>query len=153
MISVKVADLQLEEPAFCLVTPALLHFFSCSHPTMPKLTTKQSKKQAASAADARSLGPIFNKDLGQHILKNPLVAQGIVDKVTVATREIGGHGIIDLTWLFFVQANLVGSDTVLEIGPGTGNLTVKILAQAKKVVAVEMDPRLAAELQKRVQAK
>ncbi|KAI8986575.1 dimethyladenosine transferase [Pilobolus umbonatus] len=75
----------------------------------------------------RAFGPIFNKDLGQHILKNPLVAQGIVDK-----------------------AGLVASDTVLEIGPGTGNLTVRILQQCKKVVAVEMDPRLAAELQKRV---
>lgn len=49
-----------------------------------------------------------------------------------------------------LKANLVGSDTVLEVGPGTGNLTVRILAQAKKVCAVEMDPRLAAELQKRV---
>ncbi|RCH84630.1 dimethyladenosine transferase, partial [Rhizopus azygosporus] len=58
---------------------------------------------------------------------NPLVAQGIVDK-----------------------ANLINSDTVLEIGPGTGNLTVRILAASKKVYAVEMDPRLAAELQKRV---
>ncbi|KAI8367691.1 dimethyladenosine transferase [Radiomyces spectabilis] len=92
---------------------------------MPKLTAKQTKKD--SGAEARAFGPLFNKDLGQHILKNPLVAQGIVDK-----------------------ANVVSSDTVLEVGPGTGNLTVKILAQAKKVVAVEMDPRLAAELQKRV---
>jgi hypothetical protein len=25
--------------------------------------------------------PIFNKELGQHILKNPLVAAGIVEKV------------------------------------------------------------------------
>ena len=40
---------------------------------------------------------------------------------------------------------------VLEIGPGTGNVTVKILEKAKKVIAVEMDPRLAAELSKRVQ--
>ncbi|CAO3639752.1 unnamed protein product [Cunninghamella blakesleeana] len=92
---------------------------------MPKLTAKQTKKEANS--DMRAFGPIFNKDLGQHILKNPLVAQGIVDK-----------------------ANLNSSDVCLEVGPGTGNLTVKILAQAKKVVAVEMDPRLAAELQKRV---
>lgn len=44
----------------------------------------------------------------------------------------------------------MNSDTVLEIGPGTGNLTVRILAASKKVYAVEMDPRLAAELQKRV---
>jgi 18S rRNA (adenine1779-N6/adenine1780-N6)-dimethyltransferase len=40
---------------------------------------------------------------------------------------------------------------VLEVGPGTGNLTMRILAQAKKCVAVEMDPRMAAELAKRVQ--
>ncbi|CAO3696483.1 unnamed protein product [Umbelopsis ramanniana] len=100
---------------------------------MPKVTTARQKaqkqsKEDSSAATNRAFGPIFNKDLGQHILKNPLVAQGIVDK-----------------------ANLRTTDTVLEIGPGTGNLTVRILAAAKKVVAVEMDPRLAAELQKRVQ--
>ena len=31
---------------------------------------------------------------------------------------------------------------VLEVGPGTGNLTVKILEKAKKVIAVELDPRM-----------
>jgi len=40
---------------------------------------------------------------------------------------------------------------VLEVGPGTGNLTVKILEKAKKVIAVELDPRMAAEVTKRVQ--
>ncbi|CEP22964.1 DIM1 [Cyberlindnera jadinii] len=69
----------------------------------------------------------FNTDLGQHILKNPLIAQGIVDK-----------------------AGIKPSDIVLEVGPGTGNLTVRILEQARKVVAVEMDPRMGAELTKRV---
>lgn len=47
---------------------------------MPKLTTKAAKKTEA-VDEMRAFGPIFNKDLGQHILKNPLVAQGIVDKV------------------------------------------------------------------------
>ncbi|KAF9970969.1 Dimethyladenosine transferase [Actinomortierella ambigua] len=101
---------------------------------MPKVQSKKradKEKEAASqssaAAASRAFGPLFNKDLGQHILKNPLVAQGIVDK-----------------------AFLKPTDTVLEIGPGTGNLTVKILEKCKKVVAVEMDPRLAAELTKRV---
>lgn len=69
----------------------------------------------------------FNTNLGQHILKNPLVAQGIVDK-----------------------AGIKPSDIVLEVGPGTGNLTVRILEQARKVIASEMDPRMAAELTKRV---
>ncbi|AOA62985.1 18S rRNA dimethylase [Komagataella phaffii CBS 7435] len=72
----------------------------------------------------------FNTQLGQHILKNPLVAQGIVDK-----------------------ANIRPSDTVLEVGPGTGNLTMRILQKARKVIASEMDPRMAAELTKRVQGK
>ena len=40
---------------------------------------------------------------------------------------------------------------VLEVGSGSGNLTVKILEKAKRVIAVEMDPRMAAELVKRVQ--
>lgn len=42
---------------------------------------------------------------------------------------------------------------MLEVGPGSGNLTVKILEKAKKVIAVELDPRMAAELTKRVQGK
>ena len=42
---------------------------------------------------------------------------------------------------------------MLEVGPGTGNLTVRILEQARRVIAVEMDPRMAAEVTKRVQGK
>ena len=45
------------------------------------------------------------------------------------------------------------TDKVLEVGPGTGNLTVRILEKAKHVTAIEMDPRMAAELTKRVQGK
>ena len=70
----------------------------------------------------------MNTDIGQHVLKNPGVAQAIVDK-----------------------AGLKQSDIVLEVGPGSGNLTVKILEQSKKVIAVELDPRMAAEVTKRVQ--
>ena len=51
------------------------------------------------------------------------------------------------------KANLKPSDTVLEVGPGTGNLTVRILEKAKKVIAVELDPRMASEVTKRVQGK
>jgi 18S rRNA (adenine1779-N6/adenine1780-N6)-dimethyltransferase len=72
----------------------------------------------------------FNTNVGQHILKNPGVAEAIVAK-----------------------ANLKPSDVVLEVGPGTGNLTVRILEKAKKVIAVELDPRMAAEVTKRVLGK
>lgn len=40
------------------------------------------------------------------------------------------------------KAGLKPTDVVLEIGPGTGNLTMKLLERAKKVVAVELDPRM-----------
>lgn len=49
------------------------------------------------------------------------------------------------------KSALRNTDTVLEIGPGTGNMTVRILEKSKKVIACEIDPRLVAELQKRVQ--
>jgi 18S rRNA (adenine1779-N6/adenine1780-N6)-dimethyltransferase len=34
---------------------------------------------------------------------------------------------------------------VLEIGPGTGNMTVKMLDKVKKVIACELDPRYRTE--------
>ncbi|KAL5525028.1 DIM1 [Sanghuangporus sanghuang] len=110
---------------------------------MPKATSDRfsrahepsaKKRESSKGTDGSSGGvrnPIFNTErFGQHILKNPLVAQAIVEK-----------------------ANLRPTDKVLEVGPGTGNLTVRILEKAKHVTAVEMDPRMAAELTKRVQGK
>jgi predicted RNA methylase len=39
------------------------------------------------------------------------------------------------------QSALRNTDVVLEIGPGTGNMTVKMLDKVKKVIACELDPR------------
>ena len=50
------------------------------------------------------------------------------------------------------KAGLKPTDTVLEIGPGTGNLTKRLLeAGVKAVVAVELDPRMVLELNRRFQ--
>ena len=38
---------------------------------------------------------------------------------------------------------------MLEIGPGNGALTAKLVEKAKKVIAIELDTRWAAELHKR----
>jgi 18S rRNA (adenine1779-N6/adenine1780-N6)-dimethyltransferase len=51
------------------------------------------------------------------------------------------------------KASLKPTDVVLEVGPGTGNLTTRILDKCKRCTAVEMDPRMAAELTKRVQGR
>ena len=96
---------------------------------MPKFRkTRPGKKASTGDAASARQGLVFNTGLGQHILKNPLIVDAIVNK-----------------------SALRSGDTVLEIGPGTGNLTVKCLEKAKKVIACEVDTRMVAELQKRVQ--
>jgi 18S rRNA (adenine1779-N6/adenine1780-N6)-dimethyltransferase len=69
-----------------------------------------------------------NTSLGQHFLKNPAVVDSIIQK-----------------------SYLRPSDICLEIGPGTGNLTVRLLEKCKKVVAVEYDKRMVRETLKRVE--
>jgi 16S rRNA (adenine1518-N6/adenine1519-N6)-dimethyltransferase len=49
-------------------------------------------------------------------------------------------------------ADVQSTDTILEIGPGLGPLTIKLTQQAKQVVAVEFDEQLARELPSRVPA-
>jgi 18S rRNA (adenine1779-N6/adenine1780-N6)-dimethyltransferase len=49
------------------------------------------------------------------------------------------------------KSNIRSTDTVLEVGPGTGNLTVKLLDHAKKVIAIEFDRRMVREVVKRVE--
>ncbi len=46
-------------------------------------------------------------------------------------------------------AEISNTDTVLEIGPGTGMLTAPLLTHAKKVIAVETDRELAKMLQEK----
>ena len=74
-------------------------------------------------------GISFHKWKGQHILKNPLLVDAIVQK-----------------------SGIKSTDVVLEIGPGTGNLTKKLLEAGKMVIAVEIDPRMVLELQRRFQS-
>ncbi|XP_073157045.1 ribosomal RNA small subunit methyltransferase [Henckelia pumila] len=90
---------------------------------------RPSHKGGAAAASKGFQGGIsFHKSKGQHILKNPLLVDSIVQKTGIKS-----------------------TDVILEIGPGTGNLTKKLLEAGKSVVAVELDPRMVLELQRRFQ--
>ncbi|XP_011499710.1 PREDICTED: probable dimethyladenosine transferase [Ceratosolen solmsi marchali] len=91
---------------------------------MPKVGREKSNRIHKEIARQ---GIFFKTEIGQHILKNPLIVQNIVEK-----------------------AALRPTDVVLEIGSGTGNMTMKMLDKAKKVIACEIDSRMVAELQKRV---
>lgn len=71
--------------------------------------------------------PDTKKSLGQHWLQDDATLQAMCDGISLGP-----------------------DDTVLEIGPGPGTLTSKLVASAGNVVAVEFDPLLARMLPSRV---
>ncbi|GFS17309.1 rRNA adenine N(6)-methyltransferase [Elysia marginata] len=97
---------------------------------MPKERAQKKSRvhQQAAQGPRQSQGISFRTEIGQHILKNPAIVTNMVEK-----------------------AALRPTDVVLEVGPGTGNMTIKLLEKVKKVVACEVDPRMVAEIHKRVQ--
>jgi 16S rRNA (adenine1518-N6/adenine1519-N6)-dimethyltransferase len=77
---------------------------------------------------AQSLGVVPTKKLGQNFVTDPNTIRRIVQ-----------------------AAKLTGSETVVEIGPGLGSLTLGLLEQAKSVIAVEIDNKMAAAIEQTVQ--
>ena len=67
------------------------------------------------------------KSLGQNFLRD----EAVLDKI-------------------IQSANLSADDFVIEVGPGEGVLTERLIAQAKKVVAIEIDKNLALILDSRL---
>ena len=47
---------------------------------MPKVRREKGGGARTGGGGERAGGIVFNKDFGQHILKNPLVVEGIIDK-------------------------------------------------------------------------
>ena len=90
---------------------------------MPKERTVHTKTYSSGPAPTGSAG-----GLGQHFIKNIAVVHNIVEK-----------------------AGIKPTDIVLEIGPGNGIMTMELLKKAKKVIAIELDPRMVNEVQKKVQ--
>lgn len=93
-----------------------------SRPNKPYTKTNNNNNKTVNLIAA-------NTGIGQHFLKNPSVITSIIAK-----------------------ANIQPTDVVLEIGPGTGNMTVPLLQAAKKVTAIEYDPRMIREVLKRVES-
>ena len=68
-------------------------------------------------------------------------------------KKLGQHFLVDPNILNkVVRAAQVGrEDVVLEVGPGLGEMTLALARHAKKVIAVEIDERLAAVLKQKVE--
>jgi 16S rRNA (adenine1518-N6/adenine1519-N6)-dimethyltransferase len=70
-------------------------------------------------------------------------------------KHLGQNFVVDAGTVSRIaaQAELGPDDVVLEVGPGFGSLTLPLLRAAGRVVAVEIDPVLAAELPRTVAAR
>ncbi len=70
-------------------------------------------------------------------------------------KRLGQNFVIDPGTVrrIVALADLDPRDVVLEVGPGLGSLTLGLMGAARRVVAVEVDPVLAAELPRTVAAR
>lgn len=83
----------------------------------------------------RLLGPAEVRELAERLDVNP-------------TKKLGQNFVHDANTVRRIVriAEVQPGETVLEVGPGLGSLTLGLLEAGAKVVAVEIDGRLAAEL-------
>jgi 16S rRNA (adenine1518-N6/adenine1519-N6)-dimethyltransferase len=92
-------------------------------------------------ADGDLLGPAAVREIAARLDVRP-------------AKRLGQNFVIDPGTVrrIVALAGLSAGDAVLEVGPGFGSLTLGLLAAAHRVVAVEVDPVLAAELPRTVAA-
>ncbi|GAT69538.1 16S rRNA (adenine(1518)-N(6)/adenine(1519)-N(6))-dimethyltransferase RsmA [Planomonospora sp. ID91781] len=81
------------------------------------------------------LGPVEIRNLAQRLDIRP-------------TKKLGQNFVIDAGTVRRIvrTAELRPDDVVIEVGPGLGSLTLALLPEVRSVVAVEIDPVLAAQL-------
>ncbi len=96
----------------------------------PERNTASAPKPATTL-----LGPAEIRDLAEMLGVNP-------------TKKLGQNFVIDGNTVRRIvkTADVQSTDTVVEIGPGLGSLTLGLLETGARVVAVEIDSRLAEQL-------
>ncbi|MEU5880155.1 16S rRNA (adenine(1518)-N(6)/adenine(1519)-N(6))-dimethyltransferase RsmA [Spirillospora sp. NPDC047279] len=84
-----------------------------------------------------------------HALLGPADVRELAGRLGIRpTKALGQNFVIDANTVRRIvrAAELRPDDVVIEVGPGLGSLTLALLPEARRVVAVEIDPALAAEL-------
>ena len=76
----------------------------------------------------------------------------LTNKTLSSRKALGQHYLLDqeIVQTIVRAADLTASDFVVEVGPGPGTLTKLLVAEAGRVVAIEIDPALAASLPRRL---
>jgi 16S rRNA (adenine1518-N6/adenine1519-N6)-dimethyltransferase len=108
---------------------------TCSTDEGPRCPPPLARSQRARAAGpflTGLLGPAAIRELAQQLDLRP-------------TKTLGQNFLHDANTIRRIvrTADLRPDDVVLEVGPGLGSLTLGLLPAAARVVAVEIDPRLA----------
>ncbi len=87
------------------------------------------------SAGPRLLGPAEVRSLAARLGVRP-------------TKQRGQNFVIDANTVRRIvrTAGLSAADVVLEVGPGLGSLTLGLVGSVSRVVAVEVDPKLAGAL-------
>jgi len=80
-------------------------------------------------------------------IKRELLEYGLFPK-----KGLGQHFLVDRNILDKVirTAQVEKEDVVLEVGPGLGEMTLALARLAKRVIAIEIDPKLVAILKRKV---
>ncbi|TFD28508.1 16S rRNA (adenine(1518)-N(6)/adenine(1519)-N(6))-dimethyltransferase RsmA [Cryobacterium sp. TMT2-23] len=104
-------------------------------PSAEDPSTELSTATPAAPAGRSLLGPAEIRDLAEMLGVNP-------------TKKLGQNFVIDGNTVRRIVkvATITPADTVVEVGPGLGSLTLGLLETGARVVAVEIDDRLAEQL-------
>lgn len=94
--------------------------------------------------------PLISKGMTPEIqLLGPVEVRALADELGVSpTKKLGQNFVHDPNTVrrIVASADLLPDDTVVEVGPGLGSLTLGLLERGCRVSAVEIDSRLAQRL-------
>ena len=81
------------------------------------------------------------------------IRQELKEYGLIPRKRLGQHFLIDRNILNKVirTAKIEKEDVVLEVGPGLGEMTLALARHAKRVIAIEIDPKLVAILKKKME--
>lgn len=68
------------------------------HKEVSKVSTKAGVKGAKPPSGATAQGLVFNTDLGQHILKNPLIINSMVERAALKSTDT----VLEVDFMAFV---------------------------------------------------
>ena len=117
-------------------------------PAEPAEPTKPAAEPTELVEPAEAAGPAEPDRLPARLL-GPVEVRRLAEKLGVSpTKKLGQNFVIDPNTIRRIvrAGDVTADDVVVEVGPGLGSLTLGLLDVARRVVAVEIDPTLAAAL-------